>query len=231
MSVPTQECPVMIDLLCVDAAAQEDLMMLDQLARTVMQRQAAGARQMVIQGSGETHERKLETRGLDIARKDGALTCTDPLLELAFRETNRSWANRLTDEGLYALALLGSDRGLLQLRSGRIEPSNRLETTAWPSPAVVPVLGSLARDVDGGLHDVHPVRVAQALVDARPDAFRIVVLTRRTLPRNMAGQPVPASDVVQNGWLDRNFPLPSPGIRWFVADAPGWATESCVEVQ
>jgi hypothetical protein len=220
----------MIDLLCVDAAAQEDLMMLDQLARAVAQRQAAGVGQMVLQGSGETHERKLETAGHGIARKDGALTCTDPLLELVFRETNRSWSNRLTDEGLHALALLGSDRGFLRLEAGEVVISKRLEASAWPAEAVIPVLGTLARDAGGCLQDVHPIRVACALAATRPGVFRIVLLTRRALPKSVADQPLSGAQIQEKGWLEPKTPIPPAGTAWALADPSGWAAGSCVEV-
>jgi hypothetical protein len=223
--------PDMTDLICVDAAAQEDLMMLDQLARTVLQRQATGVRQMVLQGSGETHERKLETQGLDITRRNGALTCTDPLLELAFRETNRSWANRFTDEGLHALALLGSDRGFIRMEGAGITFSPRFEASAWPSPAVIPVLGTLARDGNDGLVDVHPVQAATSLEARQPGGFRIVVLTRRSLPRNVLGTSISRAAVLEHGWLAGNVPLPPEGTSWLLAEPGLWAAGRAVEVQ
>ena len=220
----------MIDLLCVDSAAQEDLMMLDQLARTVAARQQAGVRQMILQGSGETHERRLETQGLDITRKAGALICDDPLLELVFRETNRSWANRLTDEGLHALALLGSDRGFLRVDGEEVALSKRLEASAWPGEAVIPVLGTLARDMESRLQDVHPFRVACALAETRVDAFRVVMLTRRSLPRSAFGERFSVQQLQENGWLDAHFPVRDPSTRWVLAEPTSWMAGRCVEV-
>lgn len=63
----------MTDLICVDFASQEDLMLLDQLARSVARRQKVGVRQVILQGSGESQERRLETKGYSTLRSDGAL--------------------------------------------------------------------------------------------------------------------------------------------------------------
>ncbi|MDA0379002.1 MAG: hypothetical protein O3C45_09490 [Bacteroidetes bacterium] len=220
----------MTDLICVDAAAQEDLMVLDQLARTVLRRQSAGVRQMVIQGSGETHERKLETRGLDVTRRDGALLSQDPQLELVFRETNRSWANRLTDEGLYATALMGTDRGFLRVADDQVVPSTRLAASAWPAPAVVPVLAAVALDPDGSPRDVHPIRVASALARSLEDAVHIVVITRRAVPKNDAVATLSRQGIIQNGWLNPETPIPAAGEPWILADLVGWASGHGVEV-
>ena len=100
-------------------------------------------------------------------------------MEIAFRETNRCWANRMTDEGLYALGLLGSDRGFLKAGPSGVVASARLISSAWPADGVIPVLACLAPDEGETITDLHPVPAAEAIRESADGPVRIIVLAGR----------------------------------------------------
>ncbi|MDA1334248.1 MAG: hypothetical protein O2797_08515, partial [Bacteroidetes bacterium] len=113
----------MIQLISIDLAAQEDLMIWDQLARSFSGPPDMSVRRALILGSGEYTERQLETIGEGVKRVNGALMTTHPDLETALREENRKVVSRLTDESIHTVGMLGSDRGLVVLEKGSIRLS------------------------------------------------------------------------------------------------------------
>ena len=230
----------MTDLICVDFAAQEDLMLQDQLARALAARQAAGLRQMVIQGSSETLERRLETRGFPVVRTDGALGGGSPdqmseLVETVSREANRLLANRITDEGLYASALMGADRGFLRWDRDGLRCSAKLEGSAWPADGVIPVLASTARDEADRVVDVHPVRTACAVSAALGSGSgRIILLASRKTPayREAIDGKIgwDREKVGQSGAISADTPMPPGGMNWLLSHVSDLASGAWVEV-
>ncbi len=169
----------MIQLISIDLAAQEDLMIWDQLARSFSGPPNMSVRRALILGSGEYTERQLETIGEGVKRVNGALMTTHPDLETALREENRKVVSRLTDESIHTVGMLGSDRGLVVLEKGSIRLSKRLLSSLWQAPGIVAVLTSSGRNMDGNCCDMHPLVLAHAIKASLDADIQIVHLAQR----------------------------------------------------
>jgi hypothetical protein len=169
----------MTDLICVDAAAQDDLMLWDQLARGVLEKAGRGDRMLILVGSGESQERRLEVIGQPTRRHDGALTVIDDSVSASMRESVRTVTNRLTDEGVYAVGMLAAERGLVRAAGDALTCSQRFASRVWTGPGVVPVLGCFVAGETSTMLDVHPLLVAHTICKGLGDQSRIVMLARR----------------------------------------------------
>ena len=226
----------MTDIICVDYAAQEDLMLWDQLARAVKERASGANRLLVLVGSAEAEERKLDVLGHPIARVSGALLHVDESFEISMRNSTRKAAARLTDEGVYAVGLLGIDRGLVRLTEGRVAISKMFENQVWMAPGVGPVLGCLARgEEEDSSADLHPVIVAASVADSLADGARIIMLTRRRTPSvspsEQTEKVVSPAKLKEESVFHAGFPWPSENTPWRAVYAGDAATFSGVEVR
>lgn len=210
----------MTNVLCVDAAAQEDLMLQDQLARGVAAMVGNGERLLVLLGSGEAEERRLETSGHSSARLDGALCTVTPNVESTMRESVRSLSNRLTDEGVFAVGMMAGDRNMIAQTDREVRISARWEQQMWTGPGVVPVLGCLISGGSEGLLDKHPLSMAISLANHLGQDTRIVLVLKHSTGSQAAVPALKGTDLKEKLMSDGVFlsglPMPPEGLPWYV---------------
>lgn len=224
----------MTNVLCVDAAAQEDLMLQDQLARGVAAIMERGQRLLVLLGSGETEERRLETSGHSTARTEGALGIITPQVESAMRESVRSLSNRLTDEGVFAVGMMAGDRNMVTRADREVRISARCEQQIWTGPGVVPVLGCLIAGGPEGLVDQHPLSVALAMANHLDQDTRIVLVIKHST-RSRAGDPALEGaslkeKLMSDGVFLSGVPMPPQGLPWYVSGVNEIGTGQMVQM-
>ena len=211
----------MTNVLCVDAAAREDLMLQDQLARGVVAMAGSGERLLVLLGSGEAEEQRLETSGHSTARFEGALCTITPNVEFTMRESVRSLSNRLTDEGVFAVGMMAGDRNMIAQTDGEVRISTRWEQQIWTGPGVVPVLGCLISGGSDGLLDKHPLSMAISLaIHLGQDTRIVLVLKHRTGSRAAVPAlkgPALQEKLMSDGVFLPGLPIPPEGLPWYVS--------------
>lgn len=224
----------MTDVICVDAAAQEDLMLWDQLARGLLERSRSGDRLLILTGSGEAEERRLETAGHEVGRVLGALPTVTPEVEASMRESVRTVSNRLTDEGVFAVGMLAGERGLVKVQGEGIACSSRFEERVWTGPGVLPVLGCCVADESGGFRDMHPLVLASAVVTALAEETRIVMLSRRrtaSLASALDGkEAVSWLKLQEEGAFFAGLPVPGNGVVWYATHVSQLASGQVAKV-
>lgn len=225
----------MTDLICVDFAAQDDLMLWDQLARGVFERSGSGDRLLILVGSGESEERRLETAGHSVGRNEGALTHVSADVEASMRESVRTVSNRLTDEGVFAVGMMAGDRGLVKEGEDGIECSKRFENRVWTGPGVLPVLGCFVGMGSEGFRDVHPLALAPAVASALEGETRIVMLARRrtasltaALEENGA---ISWSNLQSESAFHPQAPVPPESVSWFASHVTEIASGKMAKVR
>ena len=137
-------------LLFVDDYHLGDVLFLQALARSIARR-PEGSPIMLIHGTGEPAERALEARGFFPERDRGLFKLEHDeeyvVVERAVRVTTRRLAGLLTDALVHAVALSGSDRGLLVIDDrGEVSVGNTTSLRALLDQQVVPVMNTLALD-------------------------------------------------------------------------------------
>jgi len=210
----------MTDVLCVDVAVQEDLMLHDQLARGVVALSGQGRRLLILLGSGEAEERRLETAGHVPVRREGALERITPPVESSMRESVRTLSNRLTDEGAFAVGMMATDRNIAVQAEDGLRISAQRASQLWTGPGVVPVLGSLVGNGTGGAVDVHPLALAVALEPHLGSPARIILLLKHAVgPRadlTDEKNTVSKEKLMEEGLFVPGLSLPVDGISWYV---------------
>jgi hypothetical protein len=210
-------------------------MLWDQLARAIKERSAGANRLLLLVGSGEAEERKLDVAGHTVVRESGGLTHADEGLEISMRHSIRKVAGRLTDEGVYAVGMLGVDRGLVGFSERTVQLSERFEKKLWTAPGVIPVLGCLAGGKEESYLDIHPVVCAACIATSLGDSSRVIVLSRRRTPSISPSQDakivVTPSKLREESAFHAGFPWPAENTSWQAVYAGDLATFSGVEVR
>ena len=143
---------------------------------------------LLVHGSGEAAEQRLEAEGLFVERVGGVLQVQSAaeraLVERAMRELNQQLVAALTDALVPAVGLHGMDRGLLRWTPEAGVAAGRV---GWLEAVVrqggVPVLSALVADPEGGAALEVPVaEVLPALADAWPTPPTVVLLTKNDRP-------------------------------------------------
>ena len=225
----------MTDLICIDGSAQDDLMLWDQLARGVQERSGGDDRLVILVGSGESQERRLEVTGHSALRKDGALSVINDSVVASFRESVRTVTNRLTDEGVYAVGMLAAERGLVRANGDLLSCSDRFESRVWTGPGVVPVLGCIVKNEGSEWRDVHPLQAGLAIHSGLEDEGRVIVLARRktsSLAAALDGDgTVSESDLRQEKAFHEQLPEPSDGAPWYASHVTEIASGRAAKVR
>lgn len=156
--------PTPVHILWVDDYHLGDPLFAQNLARHLAHVETAARRAIVVHGSGERAERLLEGRGKEVVRTGGVLQVDEVdmhLVERALREANKDVTGVLTEFGVPAVGIQGSDRGLLKIGN---DGAPRAGKTKWLPSLVdsgsVPVISSLAGGADG----VREIGIAEAVV-------------------------------------------------------------------
>jgi hypothetical protein len=224
----------MTNLLCVDAAAQEDLMLNDQLARGIAAMIGRGQRLAVLLGSGEAEERRLETSGHSAARTEGALITVTPTVESTMRESVRTLSNRLTDEGVFAVGMMAGDRNMIIQTDRGVRISARCEQQIWTGPGVVPVLGCLIPGGPEGLLDKHPLPMAISLANHLGQDTRIVLVLKHSTGSRAVAPALEGATLKEKLMSDGVFlsglPMPPEGLPWYVSGVNEIGTGQMVQM-
>ena len=137
------------------------------LARDLKARMDAGGGGFVIvHGAGEEGERAIEALGLEPRREDGALVLPDAesarAVERAVRDLNRRLVDALNEDGISAVRVLGTDRGLVRA-DGTFGKTRWLADLA--RQRAVPVVASWGPRDSGEGAERDPAGFARGLAD------------------------------------------------------------------
>lgn len=156
-------------LIYLDRYHLGDPLFLRGLAHRLGSAEAAGLGALLVHGSGDEAEQVLEAEGAEVVRRGGILADLDSehamLVERAVRQTNKRVVATLTEFGVAAVSVQGSDRGVVQIdESGGV----RLGPTDWlfalARQRVVPVVSALTKRGDAVLQ-VDPAKVLVGLAE------------------------------------------------------------------
>ncbi len=202
----------------------DDAALAARLGRALAAGAQAGGRFALVHGAGDDLARAVEGRA-------GALVWTadapaparpedGPLVGRFLRETNRSLAARLSEEGLACTGLQGSDRGLLRLAGGALRAAPGI-VEALLERGVAAVVSALAA-LPEGVAALSPADAAAALAAALRGPVRVVCLTQTDrlgvvragalAPRLPLGEAEPADGLPEAAVLRR---LASAGLPLF----------------
>ena len=166
-------------LLVLDRYHLGDPLFPRQLARAV---RGASAPLLVVHDSGAEGEQALEATGAPAGRRDGVLPVETPelraLVERAVRETNRTLVHELNEEGVPALRVFGTDRGLLRREDGALRTGRVGWLADLAAQGALPVVGGLV-DARNGPVEVDAATAAVTLAAALEGAD-VVFLARDT---------------------------------------------------
>lgn len=130
-------------------------------------RKAGGSGLALVMGGGEAAERAVEALGFEPEHTDGRLVLPTAeaaeAAERAAREAHRQLVSALNEEGVHAVRVTASDRGLVRT-DGTPGKTAWLETLA--AQGAVPVVLSLVSDGTGTAQDVGADALAARLADA-----------------------------------------------------------------
>ncbi|MFT5144456.1 MAG: hypothetical protein ACI80V_001679 [Rhodothermales bacterium] len=133
-------------LLVVGRKLTDDLLIWNQLGRSLAKNQAGPT--IILHSPGEMTERILEGDGFSVSDVGGS-PAADRAMMAAFRQENRMAASTLTEEGVPAVAFLGTDRQMIALS----EAGKLTVTTGFLGVSVeagaIPVIGILSRGPSG----------------------------------------------------------------------------------
>ncbi|HIL56296.1 MAG TPA: hypothetical protein EYG39_00105 [Rhodothermales bacterium] len=165
-------------------------------------RKAGGSGLALVMGGGEAAERAVEALGIEPEHADGRLVLPTreaaEAAERAAREAHRQLVSALNEEGVHAVRVTASDRGL-------VRPDGTPGKTAWLETLVaqgaVPVILSLVSDGDGTGQDVGAAVLSARLADAM-GAHAVVALGTAPAeagPASLeeAGRWVPSADALR----------------------------------
>ncbi len=184
--------PESIHLIYLDAYHLGDLLYVASMAR-MMGRLQRLPPCLFVHGSGEQAERLLEAEGLFPEQRDGLVVARTPqeaaLVERALRQVNRRLVGTLTDEGVHAVGLHGTDRGLLRLRPDGVPTAGK---TGWFQDLLrlraVPVVSTLLRPRHAGTtREGSPSATTLALARALENVV-VVFFTRNDQPGVLDGE-------------------------------------------
>ncbi len=162
-------------LLYLDRYHLGDLLFVGRLAGALAEVQQEGRllRTLIVHGGGEKAERTLEAQGAFVERRGGVLAVETAeqarLVERATREANQDLVAALTDAGVSAVGVQGTDRRLLHVRAdegGTVEAGRLGWLGDLMAVRVVPVVSALARGAEGRTCEVPAVEAALAVAAA-----------------------------------------------------------------
>jgi acetylglutamate kinase len=225
-------------VLYLDAYHLGDPLFLTGLARDVRARHdEGGAGFVIVHGAGEAGERAVEALGIEPVRASGALVASSPeaeaAVERAARDLHRQVVHELTEAGVHAVRVAGTDRGL-------VRPDGSLGKTGWLATLcrqrAVPVLLSVGPDEASGAREVDPAALSARLA-LEIGAEAVVALGRAPealgpLSMAAAAAAVPDGDALRRMQLGgvevrvaRRTALRSPGVPGGAVE-PGATNES-----
>lgn len=185
--------PSPIYLIYLDSYHLDDLLFLPGLARLMAGQGRPPC--LLVHGSGERAERLLEAEGLFPESKDGLVqvrtVAEATLVERAARQVNRQIVGALTEEGVPAVGVQGTDRGLLHKKDdGRVTTGRIDWLMALAEKRAVPVVSALVQDDRAGhACEVHLRAAARPLAHAMyADGVVVVFFTRNNQPGILDGE-------------------------------------------
>lgn len=209
----------MTSLLFIDDFHAGDPLFLADLGRRLLQRKGNGGI-VVFHDAKEDVERATESVTADQMAR---------VSERAVREANQGIARRLIEEGVPAVSIQGSDRGLLQLHARDVKSSLRsgldtglnAENADWLLRMIslrsIPVVSQLVSGADGSVvADAGQCAAALAVALAEHDAVECVLFNqnrKRTLYRD--GTPVESVSIA--GLAEFEVLLPVSAARHLVS--------------
>lgn len=180
---------------------------------------------VLVHGLGELADRLVEGAGYFPPRHDDMLVSEQPevevLVEQALRATTRRLAGWLTDGQVPAVALVGTDRGLLRREGERLEVRAPDWLAALAQAGGVPVLGARAQTARGGA-PLPAAEAVAALAQALPGT-QVVAFTRDGHP-GVQGQEGAASALPAALVPPHAFSPPQPLGRLAEAAGSVWLT-------
>jgi acetylglutamate kinase len=147
----------------------DDVLFVQALARTLGKGSGGAPPMMIVHGSGEAAERRLEGEGLYAVRLDGKLVVRSPQeaqwVEQAVRESNRKLVSVLNDAVVHAVGFQGTDRRLLRVEeNGTVTAPGAGWVLDLAFKGAVPVIAGVVFDRPAGFtREVGPAETAVAL--------------------------------------------------------------------
>jgi hypothetical protein len=133
-------------LLVVGRKLTDDLLIWDQLGRSLARNQAGPT--IILHSPGEMTERILEGEGFSFSDVGGS-GAADMAMLAAFRQENRKAASTLTEQGVPAVALLGTDRRIIHVSAeGKLTVTIGFLGDSVQAGAI-PIIGILSRGPAG----------------------------------------------------------------------------------
>lgn len=223
--------PEPIYLLHIDDVHLADSLFLQGLAREMRKAGAGRRRVVLVHGSGEQAERRLEGEGLFRERVEGVLRVASAeeaaLVDQVLRETNRKLVAMLTDEIVPAVSVQGDDRRLLQVSGeGAVTTGPVHWLRAMIDAGSVPVVSSVAAHVSGrGAREVgaHQVMIALARALGVEEVESVFFLRRNQQALTLEGETQQAIGAEQIP-TDQSLADPHLVRRVVEAGVVGWLT-------
>ncbi|MBT8401478.1 MAG: hypothetical protein KJO98_13450 [Rhodothermia bacterium] len=201
--------PIPVHILWVDDYHLGDPLFTQSLARHLALVEPDSRRVLAVHGGGERAERLLELRGREVVRTDGVLQISDDedkaVVERALREVNKDVTGVLTEFGVPAVGIQGSDRGLLKIGK---DGTPRADKSDWLLSLVdsgsVPVVSSLAGGADGA-QEIATADAVVAIAKARGLDDCLVVVFPRSGSAGVIKEGVHQAEISPNQLLDNIF--------------------------
>lgn len=174
-----------ISLVYLDDYHAGDVLFIQSLAHALARMKAR--RVVLVHGSGEHAERALEAQGIFRTRVHGVLPVETAdehtLVEKALRHVNRKITGALTDAVVPAIGIVGSERGLLRIKGGRVCVENAGWVEGLSRQGVVAVVAAFAMDDASGRTGEVPLHlVVEALYRTLSTPAEVVIFTKTNLP-------------------------------------------------
>ncbi|HET6569153.1 MAG TPA: hypothetical protein VFG50_14395 [Rhodothermales bacterium] len=165
-------------ILYIDRYHLDDSLFLQALARMLAVAGLSRPACLLVHGSGEQAERRLEGEGFDVKREGRVLVAgtaaEQAIVERAVRESNQRLVSVLTNSVVHAVGLQGADRGLVQVHEdGAIGVGKVGWIRDLAQKRAVPVISASSR-----------IRETGAVVEA--DAAEVAVRLAETCGRDEA---------------------------------------------
>jgi hypothetical protein len=200
---PARHADVRMDLVCIDRAAQADLMFWNLLGNALSTQEDRPATVLIVEPSGG-----------DVVQEDRV------------REEVKEAVFRLTDLGLATVGFTGCDRKFIQRDETGFQVGDWSILMDTAARNVVVLVASVACQPGAGWVPVPPLRIARAVREKRDNRPRLIHMTQRLTPGlRQAGErgcPVAAEVLREEGCLPAAG-APEEGIEWFAHHVSRWA--------